>query len=96
MFEGIGVADNIHSFFRVKEGTGAPIVVWESFKAFIRGVLISYKNYRAQNHKRALDDLKAQITRLEQEHKLQRTLLSLQSLEVKKNQMRLLEVAAPF
>lgn len=75
-------------------------MVWGPFKAYIRGVLISappppQKKYRDRKCRHAVDDLNAQIGRLEQEHKLQWTQTLLDDLDVKKNQLKLLEAHNP-
>lgn len=92
LLENIGIEEiletEIDVFFVHNEGSASLEVVWEAFKAFIRGVLISPKKYR-DRYRQATDDLRSDIIRLDQQHKHFGNQILLAELNAKKNQLEL-------
>lgn len=59
------LGDNIDNYFCMNTDQTSAGTRWEAFKAFIRGVMISYTDYKSKSHYRNLIKLEAQIKALE-------------------------------
>ncbi len=59
------LGDNIDSYFCMNTDQTSAGVRWEAFKAYIRGVMISYTSFKSKTHYKELINLEAQIKVLE-------------------------------
>lgn len=57
--------DNIESFLNFNVGSASPGVVWESLKAYLRGIIISYSSGKKKKHQCQLNLLSKDIKKLE-------------------------------
>lgn len=59
------LGDNIDNYFCANSDQTSAATRWEAFKAYIRGVMISYTSYKSKSHYRELTSFEAQIKALE-------------------------------
>lgn len=72
--------------------TATPQIVWEAFKAYIRGIYIKIGAWHKKLCKKAVDELTAEIAGLEEIHKKNRDKTTQAQLEQALTNLKLLEV----
>lgn len=60
----------IVNFFQWNEGTADLTVLWESFKAYMQGSLVSLNVWKIKKSNRYRDSLTQQLKELERKHKI--------------------------
>lgn len=58
----------IRDFFIWNKGTASTGVIWDTFKAYIHGILVAFKAFSDKRHRLIRVDLASNIQRMEEEN----------------------------
>lgn len=73
--------------FQWNKGFASEIIIWDAFKAYIRGILLVQKAFRERGRNPAQTKLQAMIQQLETEHKMNLSPTILDALIAKKEEL---------
>lgn len=65
----MGVRKEIECFFQFNGSTDDKVLLWETFKVFSRGILMSQKSYLSRKRQKLSEECKRKISILESRHK---------------------------
>lgn len=63
------IESGVKMFFETNSGTPDDMMVWEAFKAYVWGILISLKSYRVKQFNKVCTEILQEISNLEALHK---------------------------
>lgn len=62
--------NNIENFLNFNAGSAASGMIWESLKAYLRGIIIAYSSRKKKKYQSQLNELSKDIKKLEQDYSI--------------------------